>query len=145
MLQCDLEKVCFIVAKAREFDVPEGPVEEDPASNATDDGFQSVLADNPDHPARAELIAFIENLNDDEKAELVALMWLGRGDYAVEDWGEAVREARARRQNPTSNYLLGTPILADLIEEGLAQFGMSCTDEDVVQVQHAPAPDQRRS
>ena len=145
MLQCDLEKVCFIVTKAREFDVPEGPVEEDPASNATDDGFQSVLADYPDHPARAELTAFIENLNDDEKAELVALVWLGRGDYTVEDWGEAVREAQSRRQNPTSDYLLGTPLLPDLLEEGLAQFGLTCTDEDVVHVQHAPARAERKS
>jgi hypothetical protein len=143
MLHCDLEKLCFIVAKAREFDVPEGPVEENPASNATDDGFRSVLADHPDNPARAELTAFIENLNDDEKAELVALMWLGRGDYTVEDWGDAVREARARRHNPTSAYLLGTPLLPDLIEEGLAQFDVTCAEAEVIHVQHAPARDER--
>ena len=32
------------------------------------------------------------------------------------------------RQYHTVDYLLGTPLLADFLEEGLAPFGLSCAE-----------------
>jgi hypothetical protein len=128
MLQTSLEKICFIVVKAREFDVPEDVVEDDPGSNPTDDGERAVLAAYADDPTYEELKAAIEGLNEQEQNELVALVWLGRGDYEPRDWSTAVKDVRARHTGSTADYLLGTPLLPDLLEEGLAQLGLSCTD-----------------
>ncbi len=127
-MQTSLEKICFIALKAREYDAPEEVVEDDPASNMADDNFREVLESYPDDPTREELKSFIDDMNEDEQAELVALVWLGRGDYGEggDGWSQAVKDARDRRVGETSEYLLGEPILADLIEEGLDRLGLSC-------------------
>ena len=57
-----------------------------------------------------------------------AIAWLGRGDYTADEWADAVAAARERHSGPTSEYLLGIPVLPDYLEEGLAAFGLSCTD-----------------
>ncbi len=67
-------------------------------------------------------------MNEDEQCELVALCWIGRGDYSAEEWKVALVEARRRRERSTADYLLGIPLLADYIEEGLAKFDLSCQD-----------------
>jgi len=131
MLQTNPEKICFIVVKAREFDVPEDVVEDDPGSNPADDGQRGVLAAYADDPTYEELKTFIDDLNEDEQAELVALVWLGRGDYEARSWSAALKEARARHTGSTADYLLGTPLLADLLEEGLAQHGLSCNEFEI--------------
>ncbi|WP_457798543.1 DUF3775 domain-containing protein [Methylocystis sp. S23] len=119
------DKVCYVVVKARELESEDEGMDAD-ASNATDDKFVSVLTEDAYDTVRGELAAFIDAMDDDEQAELVALMWIGRGDYSAEDWDEALREARARRQGPTSAYLLGSPLLASYLESGLGEFGESC-------------------
>jgi Protein of unknown function (DUF3775) len=121
------DKVCFIIAKARELEAEDEGVEAD-ASNATDDEFRSILSERGYKPTRQEVAAFIDALDEDEKAELVALAWTGRGDYGAREWRVAVAEARARRELETSTYLLGIPLLGDYLEGGLAEFDMSCRD-----------------
>ena len=81
----------------------------------------SILEDFANDPTRAELVAFINALNEDEQAHLVALAWIGRGTFGAEDLDEAVETARNERVNATSRYLLGMPLLADYLEEGLGQ------------------------
>lgn len=128
MLETSPEKICYVIVKAREFDVPEDVVEEDPGSDAVDEGFRSVLAAYPDDPTYQELKAFLDDLNEDEQAEMVALVWLGRGDYDAQDWETILTEARERHTGPTTEYLLGTPLLPDLLEEGLNALGLSCDE-----------------
>lgn len=70
-----------------------------------------------------ELRQLIEDLNVDEAAELIALMWIGRGDYEASEWSEAVAEARQRPASRTSDYLLGMPMLGDWLEDGLQAIG----------------------
>ena len=65
-------------------------------------------------------------MDEDEQCELVALAWIGRGDLTAEEWASAVSQARERRKGPTSEYLLGIPLLASFLEGGLAEFGESC-------------------
>ncbi|MGE0746226.1 MAG: DUF3775 domain-containing protein [Rhodospirillales bacterium] len=125
-----LESVCFIVVKAREFGAKVAPPDDDPASNASDDGAAAILADYDDDPTYQELRSAIEALDEGGRAELVALLWVGRGDFDASEWDEALEEARAHRTAPTADYLIGTPLLADCIEEGLAAFGLSCLDEE---------------
>jgi len=70
-----------------------------------------------------ELRELIDDLNVDEAAELVALYWIGRGDFEASEWQEALREARQRNLKRTSKYLLGMPMLGDWLEEGLQALG----------------------
>ena len=60
--------------------------------------------------------------------DLVTLTWLGRGDGSVEDWDQLRAEALGARSNLTASYLLGIPLLADFLEEGLSQLGLSCDE-----------------
>jgi hypothetical protein len=120
------DKVCFVVVKARELESEDEGMDAD-ASNATDDKFVSVLTEDAYDSVRDEIASFIDAMDDDEQAELVALTWVGRGEFGADDWDEAVRQARARREGSTSAYLLGIPLLASYLENGLAEFGENCT------------------
>lgn len=70
-----------------------------------------------------ELRALIEDLNVDEAAELVALAWVGRGDYEASEWLDALAAARQQNARRTANYLMGMPMLGDYLEEGLEALG----------------------
>jgi hypothetical protein len=122
------EKICFIIMKAREFDAKEEPSVPDPGSNPTDDKDVSVLEDRSDDAVTEELTAFIDSLSVDEQVDLVALTWLGRGDYDADEWQSARRDAAAAHNQKTANYLLGIPLLGDFLEEGLAMAGRSCEE-----------------
>jgi hypothetical protein len=123
------DKVCFIIAKARELNAEDEGLEADD-SNPTDDESRSILTDEAYGPIHQELTAFIDALDDDEKADLVALVWTGRGDYSAREWRVAVSDARTRQEMETSVYLLGIPLLPDYLESGLAEFDLSCQDFD---------------
>jgi len=123
------EKICFIILKSRELAMEDTDIEAD-ASNETDDGFSSILTHDGQAPTEAELFGFIDAMDEDEQNAIVAMMWIGRGDYDSSDWKLAVAEARARRSGPVSKYLLGTPLLSDYLETALSEFGESCEDFD---------------
>ncbi len=127
-LRISPEKVCFVVVKARELDVKVEPGELDEGSNPTDDQMTAILEDYADDPTFEELKSFLESLNDDEVEDLLALTWLGRGDYSLDDWDEIMSEVRDVRERHTVDYLLGTPLLPDYLEGGLAEFGLSCEE-----------------
>jgi hypothetical protein len=122
------QKLCFIIAKAREFDVKDVVTDPDDASNATDDAMISVLEDHKDDPVVQELVAVIYAMSEDEQVDLVTLTWLGRGDGTIEDWSELRAEAARAHNRRTAAYLLGIPLLADYLEEAISQFGISCDE-----------------
>src|ERR1700704_3637010 len=127
-LSISTEKVCFVVVKAREFDVKDVDTTLDDGSNPTDDRMIEVLEDRPDDPVIQELVAFIEAMSEDEQVDLVTLAWLGRGDGALEEWAELRAEAARMHNRYTASYLLGIPLLPDYLEEALAEFGRSCEE-----------------
>jgi hypothetical protein len=129
-LSIPTDKIAFIIVKARAYDVKEGVSDPDSGSNPTDDGDTDVLEDGPDDPTRRELVDAINGLPDDEQIELVALAWLGRGTFGLDEWNEAVETARTEHNKRTAEYLLGLPLLGDYLEDGLAQFGESISDEN---------------
>jgi hypothetical protein len=88
----------------------------------------SVLEDHRDDPVVQEIAAAIFGMSEDEQIDLVALAWLGRGDGSIEDWNELRAEAARAHNKRTASYLLGTPLLADYLDEALSQFGHSCDD-----------------
>jgi Protein of unknown function (DUF3775) len=95
------DKVCFVVVKARELESEDEGVDAD-ASNATDDHFVSVLTEDAYASVRDEVASFIDAMDLDEQCELVALAWVGRGDFTADDWEEALQLARSRREGPRS-------------------------------------------
>ena len=125
-----LDKVCHVIAKARQFDVKEADSDPDSGSNASDDGMTDVLEDKPSDSTQRELTSFIRDMNIDEQVALVALAWIGRGTYDKDDWKEALELARSEHNKRTAEYLLGLPLLGDYLEEGLAAFGQDCESFD---------------
>ena len=124
-----LDKVSFIILKAREYDVKEEGVDPDTGSNAIDDGQTDVLTNTQEDSVREELLSAIRSLNEDERLRLVALAWLGRGTYSKEEWREAVATARSEHSRRTAEYLLGLPLLGDYLEDGLAMFDEGIVDD----------------
>jgi hypothetical protein len=124
------DKVAFIILKAREFDAKESDSDPDAGSNPTDDGNADVLEDQGDDPVREELLAAIRGLDEDERAELVALAWLGRGTYDLDEWDDAVATARSEHRKRAGEYLLSLPLLGDYLEDGLAMFDEGIVDDD---------------
>ena len=96
----------------------------------SDHDADSILEEFSDDATRAELKAFIHDLNEDEQASLVALAWIGRGSFGPEELDEALDTARAEHVNRTETYLLGMPQLADYLEEGLDRMGYSVEDAE---------------
>jgi Protein of unknown function (DUF3775) len=108
MLTIPLEKLTYIIEKAREFDT-EVPSDAEEGSNPADD---EILLDTPDNPTTQELRDAIDGLNIDEREELLALVWLGRGDYNAEKWSEALQQARQTRtatETPISSAPRSSP------------------------------------
>ena len=126
MLNIKPEAVCYIIIKAREFDAKVEPDDPDSGSNPSDDKEIDVLEDFPDDPTLEELRGAIDQLNEDESLDLVALTWIGRGDFAQAQLRDARAQARAIPRADRSRYLIGTPMLGDYLEEGLAALGYSC-------------------
>jgi hypothetical protein len=120
------EKVFFIIAKARQFDIK--VTESDLVSDSGDDDMGYMREDHSNDTDRSELSGFIRGLNEDEQIDLVALTWLGRGDGDLDNWHDLRTEASRAHNNRTASYLIGTPMLADYLEEALSQFGRSFED-----------------
>ena len=135
MIETDPAKLCFVVIKAREVHAKvevENPVEpenRETASDAVDDGFRAILEDYASDATYQELKEFLDGLNADERIEILALVWLGRGDYTIEDWDQALKDAAGSANQSETEYLMGTPLLADYLEEGLSLHDISCGDE----------------
>ena len=127
-----LETVCYVIHRARELSADLQPLADDTGRHADDLARDELPEDDSGESSESveydELKEFIDSLNDDEQAELVALTWIGRGTYTADDWDEAVEIAHEEHPKRVANYLLGQPLLADELEEGLSAFDLSCED-----------------
>jgi hypothetical protein len=126
-LGISLETVATVVDLARAI---QGTEETEPEQLSEDENSEAaLLQDNPDDITDDALLLFINELNDDEQAALIALAWTGRGDYGPEDWAEAVRLAAERNEgHDAGTYLMNMDMLGDLLAEGVAAFGLSIED-----------------
>ena len=122
-----LDKVTEIVLRLRAVEVKEGVTDPDSGSNPIDDGATDVLVSGTDDATEGEIRAMIRGLNEDERANLLALLYVGRGDMEAEEWDEAVRFARERAAEGQGavKELLGSPDAGDLLEEGLDRLGIA--------------------
>jgi hypothetical protein len=129
-----LDTLCRIILRAREYEA-QTPTDYDggeAADNVDDDeeGALSVLDDTINDSVEEELRAILEDLGEDQLAEVVAFCWVGQGTYDAADWDEAMEEASALVTSGTDgaiDELFDMPMLASVMEAGLAAFDLSCT------------------
>ena len=128
-LGISLETVATVVDHAR---AAQGKEQADPEQLSEDENSEAaLLQEDPEDLTEDALREFINDLNEDEQAALIALAWVGRGDYDAGEWQEAVRLARERNAGrDTADYLLGMDMVGDLLAEGVAAFGLSIEDVD---------------
>jgi hypothetical protein len=129
-----LDTLCRIILRAREYEA-QTPTDYDggeAAENIDDDeeGALSVLDDTVNDSVEEELRAILEDLGEDQLAEVLAFCWVGQGTYDAADWDEAMEEATvlATAGSDTAiDELLDMPMLASVLESGLAAFELSCS------------------
>jgi hypothetical protein len=120
MLGINPDKVRQVITEARMFDAKEQVSDPDSGSNGADDGMVDILEDLGDDATYAELSEYIRSLDEEEQINLVALAWTGRGTYSVDEWDEALAEARHAHNKRTAEYLTSLPKLGDYLEDALA-------------------------
>jgi len=123
-----LDTLCSLIDLAREFHAKEEVVFPEVPSSPTDDWAMQVLADHADDLNVAEFNSIVNDMSERQRSELVALMWVGRGDYGSEEWEEAVDEALGDFSIRAAAYVLAHPMVSDHLEEGMIAFNLSCEE-----------------
>lgn len=123
-----IETLCRIVLRAREYEA-QTPTDYDggeaPENVDGEDGEAlSVLDDSINTAVEEELTAAFDDLADDQLAEVLAFCWVGAGTYDASDWDEALEEAGGETNIPAE--LMDMPMLASVLESGMAAFDLSC-------------------
>ncbi|MCV0397593.1 MAG: DUF3775 domain-containing protein [Rhizobiaceae bacterium] len=120
MVRLLIEKARAVSADVRD-DYVDGHEHEVEFDGDSADGHMhdGLAEEETENLTAVELRELIGDLNVDEKAELIALMFIGRGDYDASEWSDAIAEARNRVGARTGDYLMGIPMLGDWLEEGL--------------------------
>ena len=123
-----LETLCRIVLRAREYEaqVPSNYGDDEEPDNVDDTGEEvlSVLDDDINTSVEEELRGILDDLADDQLAEVLAFCWVGQGTYEASDWDEALEAAA--EENNVIDELLEMPMMATVLEQGLAAFELSC-------------------
>ncbi|HUF87203.1 MAG TPA: DUF3775 domain-containing protein [Thermohalobaculum sp.] len=126
MLSIPLSTLGWIILKAREFDMKDVDTAE--SGDADEEDPLGVLEDRPGDPVVEELTSWINDMHETQRSELVALFWLGRDEGDPGDFPGLVEEARGLQSRDTARYLLGSPLLADYLEEGLERLGYDTSE-----------------
>ncbi|WP_156678856.1 DUF3775 domain-containing protein [Sphingomonas profundi] len=126
-LSVSLETVCRLIVRARELEAQVPAIETDEEADPTDsDDGMAVLEDEANESIEAEMMAALDDLADDQIAEILALAWVGRGTYDASEWEDALEEANDADAEDPIDQLLDMPMLAGYLDAGLAAFDLSC-------------------
>lgn len=128
-----LDTLCRIILRAREYEAQTAsdydPGEDPDNVDDETEGTLSVLEDEINTSVEEELQSSFEDLGEDQLAEVIAFCWVGSGTYEAADWDEAIDEAQQLVSDGTPgaiSELLEQPMLASVLESGLAAFELSC-------------------
>lgn len=127
-LHIPLDTLCSLIDLAREFQAKEEVTFPEVPSSPTDDWAMQVLADHGDDYNVSEFKQIVTEMSERQRSELIALMWMGRGDFSVEEWEEAVDEAWGDFSVRAAAYVLAHPMLSDHLEEGMIALDLSCEE-----------------
>jgi hypothetical protein len=124
MLDLNPETVEQIIDRAHQYQTRDSMQEDaDKAEAETDlESLDGAEFQDPSDPIYLELKSVIDDLEPDQQVRLVALMWLGRGDFDLDDWDQALARAGEAWNERTAEYLMHTPLLADYLSDGLEQI-----------------------
>lgn len=122
MLDLNPETVEQIIDRAHQYQTRDSMQEDQDDSETDVESFELTEFHDPDDPVYLELKSVIDDLEPDQQVRLVALMWLGRGDFDVDDWEQALGRAGDAWNERTAEYLVRTPLLADYLSDGLEQI-----------------------
>jgi len=117
-----------ILLKARQFDVKVDETDPDSGSNPSDDNSVDALEFGAADDTLHELGSAISDLNDDEQLDLIALIWIGRGDFTLSEWSKARAAASDIGRARIPRYVAGIPLVSDYLEDGLSQFNQTVED-----------------
>ena len=128
-----LDTLCRIILRGREYEA-QTPTDYDGGEAAdnvddTDEETLSVLDDSINDSVEEELRSAFEDLGEDQLAEVLAFCWVGQGTYEAADWDEAMDEAQSivsESSEGAIDELMEQPMLASVLESGLAAFELSC-------------------
>jgi hypothetical protein len=126
-LRINSDKVCELVEAAREVSGLEPSTAGDRTSTGDDSPLTTLVepSDSMD-PRRVEMVELIAGLNAEEQTDLLALILLGRGDYDIEGWDDALVAASDAIDDRSADFMIGDPALPAYLLEGLNAFGKSC-------------------
>lgn len=124
MIEIELNRdtVQFLIDKAHEFHARDDVTFPEEPEVADEYWSSQVVADFGHDTYYQELKTTIDDLEPDQQMSLVALMWIGRGDFLISEWTDALQSAEQSWTDHTADYLIGTSLLADYLAEGLEQF-----------------------
>ncbi|HEX7037268.1 MAG TPA: DUF3775 domain-containing protein [Pseudomonadales bacterium] len=126
MLDVNPDTVCRLIDLAREFHAQEAVVIPEEPGSPADDWTGNVLAAHADDATLEEFRSIIADLEPDQQQQVVALLWIGRGDFGLDEWDEALAQAADAWNERTADYLISHPMLADYLAEGLELHGYEC-------------------
>ena len=130
MLEISTDKIAHVILRAREVDVKAEAWDDESELDRDDVDSETILEDLPEDATRQELKEFLESLNEDELASLIALAWIGRGTYAPTEVEEAISTAKAEHAGNGVTYLFSLPLLPNYLEDGLDELGISANDAE---------------
>lgn len=125
VLDVNPENVCQLIQLARDFHAQDAVVVPDEPESSPDD-LTVAFSAHSGNPILEEFRNIIADLDRGQQVQLVALMWVGRGDYDADEWDWVVEEADAEWTDYTADYLLAHPLVAEQLRDGLEMFGYSC-------------------
>jgi len=123
MISVNPETISRLIDLSRAFHAKEQVVIPQEPNSPSDDWALQVLADHEDDEYYAEFESIIDDLEPDQQQQVVALMWLGRGDAALEEWSDLLKQASEQWNERTAEYLIAHPFLAEYLQEGLDLHG----------------------
>jgi hypothetical protein len=128
MLEVNPETVCRLIELAQSYHVQEQVSLPEQPNSPSDDWAQQMLASHADNSSAAEFRTIIDDLEPDQQQVVVALMWLGRDDFTLEEWDDALTQAEELWTPETADYLLMHPMLADHLRTALEMQGYDCQE-----------------
>ena len=128
MLDVNPDIVCRLIMLAREFHAQEEVVFPETSGSPSGDWAGQILASHGDDMTFQEFRSIIRDLEPDQQQQVVALLWLGRGDYSVDEWEEILEQTRDDWTAKTAEYLIAHPMLGDYLEEGLELLDYHCDE-----------------
>jgi hypothetical protein len=126
-LRINPDKVCQIMEAARELAGRVAPTTGDRTTNG-DDSPLTFIEQSSDDPTRQQIVEAIAGMNVEEQVDLLALVYLGRGDFDLDEWDDALEEARTRIEDGDADFMIGDAALPAYLGDGLDAFGKSCPD-----------------